>query len=212
MKRTNLIAIALVTLLVAAGSAAAAPNQTTINTGAHTPATAAAHPSGANASVTGSVSIAANHSRDQNASDAPPTTMPDNASARVGPLHGLIHEKLSGVLSGRELGAQIRALFGVGGHAGVGTANTSNAAADHRPATPSVDGSPAANGQAGSNARAAANGSAHAQGSFPSIDLPQQAANGVSQLHAAISAFLSGDGSGSLGATVHGIVGGSHQG
>ena len=186
MTTSKLIAIALAALLVFAGTAVAS---------SHAPSATQADENATDAAETPPEDPGgdAGDMRDENASDAPPTEMPANASDHVSEIHALIGQFLDGTLEG-SLGPQVSDVV----------ANDSDNANDA-----ASQGSENAADEAGSQSQAdsAEERSGNADRAGPIGDVPEQAADHVSAIHDAITTFLSGDGDGSLGETVSGIVG-----
>ena len=188
----KLIAVALVALLITAGAAAATPGASPTNDGTqtadeHQPDEAGddaadADETDADENETDVEDAAAaeaeddeSEERDENASEAPPTDMPEPVPDHVSTIHELIRDKLNGDLGNTTLGEAISDVVGSDG-------NEAESRSDSA-------GEPSENAdEAGENDRAE-NAGSHVAG-----DLPQQAADHVSAIHDAITAFLNGDG------------------
>ncbi|NIS29777.1 MAG: hypothetical protein GWN07_06200, partial [Actinobacteria bacterium] len=184
----KLIAVAMAALLVTAGAAAAAPGDSPTNDGTETAeehqptetgddATDADDDdaSDADANATDGDAQAAD-APDENASEAPPTELPEPVPDQVSEIHQLIRDKLNGDLGNTTLG---EAISGV-----VGGDDEADSQAD-------AAGEESENADEGSTQ---AQGQSSAENTGVAGDLPQQAADQVGAIHDAIMSFLDGNG------------------
>lgn len=191
MNASKLIAIALTALLITAGAAAAAPGQAPDDAGADAADVHQPDDPGADAAENASDNETdADVERDENASDAPPTEMPEQVPDHVTQIHELIRDKLSGDLGNTSLGEAISGVVGSGDDA---QANSQADSADE---------------QSENANEASENGQSDTANAGVTGDLPEQAADHVSAIHDAITSFLDGDGDSNPGDEVSGIASG----
>ncbi|MDZ7701132.1 MAG: hypothetical protein U5J98_03175 [Halobacteriales archaeon] len=122
MNAHNLIAIALAALLVFAGGAAALPGNAPDGAGAdaaddHQPDDPASAADDRDADETETNETDSDDARDENASEGPPTDLPEPVPDHVSTIHQLIRDKLNGGLGNTTLGEAISGVVGGGDEA-----------------------------------------------------------------------------------------------
>lgn len=228
MNAHKLIAVVMAVLLLTAGAAAATPGESPTNDGTETAdehqptetgddatdedenatdadenatdADVAADDNETDADVAADAEDDESDERDENASEGPPTDMPEQVPDHVTAIHQLIRDKLNGDLGNTTLGEAISGV--VGGNGDAADEQSENADEQSESASDNAD------EQSDNADEASENGQSENANASVVGDLPEQAADQVSAIHDAITSFLNGDGDGNPGDEVSGTASG----